>query len=427
MNEDFLHHLWKFRLYNSLGLKTTVGEELLILKTGQHNTDGGPDFFNSQIKIGKTKWAGNVEVHLKSSDWKKHAHDKDGAYKNVILHVVYENDEDVFSSDGNKIAALELKDRFNPKIYENYLKLIESKEWIPCQKYISNVDKITVTSWMERLLVERLESKTQSILDTLKLNRNNWEETFYQHLAKNFGFKTNGVPFESLAKSLPLNYLAKHKDHLSQIEALLFGQAGLLDKNFKDDYPNALKKEYTFLQKKYSLNPIDGSLWKFLRLRPGNFPTIRIAQFAQLIHKSSKLFSKILEQEDIDRIKSFFSVSTSDYWKSHFTFDKPSTLKEKTLGSDSAAIIIINTVVPLIFAYGKHRQSEEHEERALQILEQLSPEKNSIIDNWNSLGIKAINAANTQSLLQLKNEYCSKKKCLVCGIGSKIISQQIKY
>jgi hypothetical protein len=426
MNEDFLHHLWKFRLYNSIGLKTTVGEELQILKTGQHNTDGGPDFFNSQIKIGKTKWAGNVEVHLKSSDWKKHAHDKDGAYKNVILHVVYENDEDVFSSDGNKIAALELKDRFNPKIYENYLKLIESKEWIPCQKYISNVDRITITSWLERLLVERLESKTQLILDSLKLNRNNWEETFYQHLAKNFGFKTNAVPFELLVKSLQLNYLAKHKDHLLQIEALLYGQAGLLDKKFKDDYPNALKKEYAFLQKKYSLKPIDGSLWKFLRLRPGNFPTIRIAQFAQLIYKSSKLFSKILEQEDIEVIKSFFEVSTSDYWKSHFTFDKPSTNREKTLGNDSAAIIIINTIVPLIFAYGKQWQSAEHEERVLQMLEQLSPEKNSIIDNWNDLGIKAVNAADTQSLLQLKNEYCSKKKCLVCGIGSKIISQRIE-
>ncbi len=422
MNEAFLHHLWKFKLFNQFHLATTEGETIEVIKAGQHNTDAGPDFFNSKLKIGKTLWAGNVEVHLKSSDWKKHNHSSDAAYSNVILHVVYDHDEDIFTKEKTKIITLELKDRFNPKLFQNYLNLVESNRWIPCANHIRKVDEFTITNWLDRMIIERLENKTNSIFESLKQNKNNWEETFYHHLARNFGFKTNSLPFEMLAKSLPLAVLAKHKDHLNQLEALLFGQAGMLEQKFKDEYAIGLKKEYTFLQKKFSLRPIESSQWKFLRLRPSNFPTIRIAQFAQLVHKSSNLFSKILETEKIKTLKSFFEASASDYWQSHYIFDKHSTQKEKTLGDDAMLIILINTVVPFVFAYGKYRQQENLQERAIKILEELPAEKNAIIAKWSALGITSINANRTQSLLQLKNEYCSEKKCLLCSVGNKIIN-----
>jgi hypothetical protein len=421
MKEDFLHHLWKFKLYNRHNLKTTAGETVEVINTGLHNTDAGPDFFNAKVKVGNTLWAGNVEIHLKSSDWKKHSHHLDGAYKNVILHVVHEHDVPVTTKDGGEIVTLELKERFNPKLYENYLQLVESREWIPCEKKIKNVDRITVNAWLERLLVERLERKTESILQSLKLNKNNWEETFYHQMAKNFGFQLNSLPFELLAKGLPLSYLGKHKNNLLQVEALLFGQAGLLNKQFKDDYPIQLKKEYDFLKKKFSLQPMDGSQWKFLRLRPSNFPTIRIAQFAQLIHKSSHLFTKILETEKHDKMESLFNVSASDYWLTHYTFDKTSSRREKHLGETAVRIILINTVVPFLFASGKQKQSEAHQERALTFLEKIEAEKNLIIKHWKDLGIQSENAGQTQALIQLKNEYCSNKNCLNCAIGNKII------
>jgi hypothetical protein len=421
MKEDFLHHLWKFKLYNRHNLKTTDGETVEVINTGQHNSDAGPDFFNAKVKVGNTLWAGNVEIHLKSSDWKKHSHHLDGAYKNVILHVVHEYDEPVTTEDGNEIVTLELKERFNPKLYKNYLQLLESKEWISCENKINTVDKLTFDSWLERLLVERLERKTDNILQSLKLNKNSWEETFYHQLAKNFGFNLNSLPFEMLAKSLPLSYLGKHKSNLMQIEALLFGQAGLLNKKFKDDYPNQLKKEYEFLKRKFSLQSMDGSQWKFLRLRPSNFPTIRIAQFAQLIHKSSHLFSKILETDKHDQIKKLFEASVSDYWLTHYTFDKSSARRKKNLGETAMQIILINTVVPFLFAYGKQKQSEVYEERALAFLGKIEAEKNSIIKHWKTLGIDSDNAGQAQALIQLKNEYCSKKNCLNCAIGNKII------
>jgi hypothetical protein len=421
MKEDFLHHLWKFKLYNRHNLRTTDGEAVEVVHAGQHNTDAGPDFFNAKVKVGQTLWAGNVEIHLKSSDWKKHAHHLDGAYKNVILHVVHDHDEEIATSEGTQVVTLELKEKFNPKLYKNYLQLVESKEWIPCEKKIKSVDKLTVDAWLERLLVERLERKTENILQSLRINKNSWEETFYHQLAKNFGFQLNSLPFELLAKSLPLSYLGKHKNNLAQVEALLFGQAGLLEKKFKDEYPNQLKQEYNFLKKKFSLKPLDGSQWKFLRLRPSNFPTVRIAQFAQLIHRSSHFFSKILEMEKTGELKKLFEVSVSEYWNNHYIFDKVSTRREKHLGETANLIILINTVVPFLFAYGKQRQSEIHEERALNFLEKLSPEKNTIINHWNELGIKSDNAARTQALIQLKNEYCTGKNCLNCAIGNKII------
>ncbi len=422
MNEAFLHHLWKFKLFNKHKLSTVDGEEIEIIKVGQHNTDAGPDFFNAQVRIGNTTWAGNVEIHLKSSDWNKHHHGKDAAYNNVVLHVVYEHDAMVFTKEKTVPETLELKGRFNIDLFQNYLNLMESNRRIPCENYIRKVDEITISSWLERMLVERLEYKTFVITEALKQNKNNWEEAFYHQLARNFGFKTNALPFEMLAKSLPLSVLSKHKNHLHQIEALLFGQAGLLEKKCRSAYHKALSKEYMFLRKKFSLTPIAPSQWKFLRLRPSNFPTLRIAQFAQLIHNSSRLFTRILETENIKDLHALFSLSASGFWKTHYTFGKLSVKKEKSLGKDAMMLILINSVVPFIFAYGKYHHDESFQNRALNFLEELPSEKNEIVTMWNEFGITSSNAGRTQSLIHLKNEYCIRKKCLFCSVGNKIVS-----
>ena len=422
MTENFLHHLWKLKLFNFKNLETTESEPLEIVRTGQHNNDAGPDFFNAQVKIGDTLWAGNVEIHLKSSDWKQHSHEKDKAYDNIILHVVYENNEAVTRKDGSLIPTLELKNKFDDRLWTNYTDLLQSDHWIPCGPHIRTVDHFHLNNWLDRLLTERLESKTETIFSSLRLNNNNWEETFYHDLARTFGFRLNAVPFEMLAKSLPLTYLAKHKNQLKQLEAMLFGQAGMLEKNFKDDYSGELSKEYLFLKNKFRMEPISLHQWKFLRLRPMNFPTIRIAQFAQLVYRSSHLFSKILDCENLEQVEDYFRVDVSDYWQTHFMFDRISKQQSKHLGEGSVQNIVINSIVPFLFAYGKARHSEVHQQRALQFLDQLPSEKNSIISKWKEVGIESTTAYRSQALLQLKNEYCAEKKCLTCSVGNKIIS-----
>jgi hypothetical protein len=422
MTEAFLHHLWKFRLFNSSELATTDGEPVQVIRPGQHNTDAGPDFFNAQVKIGNTTWAGNVEIHQKSSEWNKHQHTTDSAYNNVVLHVVFEHDEEVFTQEHIRIVTVELKGRFDPGLFENYETLISSRKWVPCENHIRQVDQLTVTTWLERMLVERLEIKSGFVLDTLAVNKNNWEETCYQQLARNFGFYTNALPFEILARSVPLNLWSKHRDQPKQLEALLFGQSGLLKQRFQDDFAVQLQAEYEFLKKKYSLIPMDGGQWKFLRLRPSNFPTIRIAQFAQLLHKCGLLFSRILETELIEEFESLFSVGVSDYWKLHYTFDRLSPIQEKPLGEDARMNILINTVVPLLFAYGRFNNDEIYKNKAIRFLEEIPPEKNAQISQWNDRGITSSCAARTQSLLHLKNTYCNLKKCLFCSVGNKIIN-----
>jgi hypothetical protein len=422
MNENFLHHLWKLKLFNFKKLLTTTGEPIEVIKTGQHNSDAGPDFFNAQVRIGNTLWAGNVEIHLKSSDWKNHAHETDPAYDNVILHVVYENDEDVKRQDGSLIPALELKNKFDSRLWYNYKDLLQSNQWIPCQSHLKNVDEFTLSNWLDRMLTERLERKTETIFSSLLLNNNNWEETFYHHLAGNFGFRLNTLPFEMLAKSLPMIFLAKHKDHLNQLEAMLFGQAGMLENKFCDNYPHELSKEYLFLKNKFTLEPISLHHWKFLRLRPVNFPTIRIAQFAQLVHRSSHLFSKILDSDNLKQLENYFHVDVSDYWNTHFVFDKSSVQQPKHFGTSSVQNIVINTIVPFLFAYGKIKHSEIHQQRALELLDQTPSEKNSIVAKWREAGVESTSAYRSQALLQLRNAYCLEKKCLTCSVGNKIIS-----
>jgi len=422
VKEEFLHFVWMYELFNKNNLHATSGEKIEIVHPGKHNSDAGPDFINAKVKIDGTLWVGNVEIHIFSSDWQKHGHNNDKAYDNVILHVVFKDDRIVTRSNGDPIPAMELT--FRDKLYENYEILLLNRQWIPCNDQIFRVDPFFIKQWLYKLLVERLESKTGDLKQILLKNDQSWEESFYQALAGSFGFKKNSEPFRFLARSLPLKNLGKHKDNLFQIQAMLFGQAGFLQTAFPvDDYQSKLKKEYEFLQKKFSLKPLGEHLWKFMRLRPSNFPTIRIAQFSMLIHYSSHLFSKIIQTKDPDIVKDFFRISASEYWDVHYRFGKKSTKKEKRIGETGINNILINTVVPFIFLYGKSKGITDLSERAIDILESLPAEDNSIIIKWRKLGIKAKNASDSQALLQLKNVYCNQKKCLNCQIGNQLILQ----
>jgi hypothetical protein len=428
MQEALLHHIWKFRLFDMKQLTTVAGDAIEVIHPGKHNTDSGPDFFDARIKIGDKLWAGNVEIHIKTSDWQKHNHQHDGAYDNVILHVVFENDAS--ENDNSKTSTLELKSRISENILKTYDALMLNQNKIPCSGSISIVDDFTFSNWLDRLLIERLEQKTKSIEMMLQQNQNNWEETFYVHLARNFGFKINSLPFEMLARSLPLQHLAKHKSELFQIDALLFGQAGLLQSDFNDEYPQRLRKEYDFLKTKFRLQNMDAHLWKFMRLRPVNFPTIRIAQFGQLIFNSSHLFSKLLELKNVKQAYDLFDVEASDYWKTHYMFDKEtgtengeSENSEKHLGKNSIENILINTVVPFLFYYGKKKGIPKIQNRALEFLENINAEKNNITDKWSQLKVKCDNSYQSQALIQLYNFYCSEKKCLFCAVGNKILKQ----
>ena len=424
IKEEFLHYIWKYSLYQKEFLCTDKGEPLEVIQHGEYNTNAGPDFINARIRIGKTLWAGNVEIHVKSSDWEKHHHTSDKAYDNVILQVVYQHDQPVTRTSGEHIPTLTLE--FDPKYYKNYSRLLESHKWIPCEDDIKKIEKFRLNYWLNTLLVERLENKAIRIYEILKQTDNSWEETFYIHLARNFGLKINTDPFEMLARSLPLKYLARHKNNIIQLEAMLFGQAGFLDEEGMDDtYFNTLKKEYDFLRKKYRLKPLEKPLWKFLRLRPSNFPTVRIAQFSSLVFNSSHLFSRILECKTIEELTVMFSYRTSKYWDTHYKFGKSSKEKKKNLGKASVQTILINTVIPFLFVYAKARGSEELKDRALDFLYALPSESNAMISHWQELGMTVDNAFYTQALLQLKNCYCNEQKCLFCQIGHSIITANI--
>ena len=418
-----MQYSWRFGLFDQSNLKTQDGEEIEIITKGVINKNAGPDFLNSKIKIGDTVWAGNVEIHYKSGDWLKHNHEKDNAYDNVIMHVVYENGTIIKRTDGSIIPCLELKNRISTNFINNYEKLIQNNSWIPCESHISKVDDFTISNLFNRLLIERLEEKTSVIPHLLKENKSNLEETFYQLLAKNFGFKVNGLPFDLLSKSLPLTVIAKHKNNLKQIEALFLGVAGFLEQHHTDKYFLELKSEFKHLKLKFNLTPLDVSLWKFLRLRPSNFPTIRIAQFAGLIHKSHHLLSLILECQNPKSITKLFETKASNYWDTHYHFNKESAKKIKKLGDTARTNIIINTIAPFLFHYGQIKQLENYKELAVGLLELVPPENNHIIKNFENLGIKTKSGFDSQALIQLKNNYCNKKKCLQCSIGNKILSK----
>jgi Protein of unknown function (DUF2851) len=421
--EDFLHYVWKFKLFERADLKTNEGEELEVLSAGLHNSDSGPDFQNARIRVGDTVWAGNVEVHLSSSDWKRHGHTTDDAYSNVILHVVYRDDVPLVLPNGRRVPTLELQNRIPDDLYGRYHQLVfGNQSIIPCEANIGMVDSLTMHTWLTRVLVERLEKKSAAVINALNLNRGDWEETFYLFLAANFGFKTNALPFELLAKSLPQNILAKHKNSSMQIEALIFGQAGFLATERKDEYPLKLKKEYEFLSKKYQLQPLENHLWKFMRLRPQNFPTIRLAQFAALIVHSNHLFSKVLDIKEVKGLRNLFTdIHVNPYWETHYRFDVESTPSAKNLGASSIDILLLNTLALFLFSYGKHNQLQHYISRSLQLLEHLPNENNNIVADFVNLGVKINTAFESQALLELKNSYCNNKKCLQCSVGNKIL------
>jgi hypothetical protein len=424
MNEDFLHFIWKFQLFNKPELFTVSGEKFSVLNPGIHNTNSGPDFFNAKIKIGDTLWAGNIEVHIKTSDFIKHKHHSDKNYDNLILHVVFEND---LSQADLRYPLFELKSFISENLYAIYNQFLSAKTWIPCENNLKNVSELNFTSWIQRLAIERIERKSRETEQLLLQFKNDWEQVFFIQLAKAFGFKVNNSPFELWAKSLPYQLLLKHRNNFIQLEALMFGQAGFLNEDFPyDEYYTSLKNEYQFLSKKYALKSIDKHLWKFLRLRPRNFPTIRLAQFAAIIHKQNNLFSSIINADSIEDLRKIFNANTSEYWHTHFLFGQISDNLKKPLGKKSADILIINAIVPMLFAYAKYSNRETLKDKAIEILESIEPENNTIIAKWIQLGIIPKTSLDTQGLLELKNEYCFQKKCLNCSIGNSIL-RIVKY
>ena len=420
MKEEFLHFIWENKLFHADSLLTEDGEPLRIVNPGRHNTHAGPDFFDARIQIAETLWAGNVEIHVKASEWIRHNHQIDPAYRNTILHVVAMSDMEVFNDLGSKIPALVIK--WPDWITRNYEMLVRSHDWIACAAYLYQVDPFKIKFFLNGIVIERLTQKIDAIGKLLSETREDWRETFYCMLARSFGLRENALPFEMLARSLPQSILAHHHDSLFQIEALLFGQAGLLgDELFGDNYYLDLRKEYRFLAMKYGLKPIAVHLWKFMRMHPGNFPTIRIAQFASLIHHSQGLFSSITEASNLQEIRQIFTLTASDYWNNHYTFNKLSVYRPKMFGDEIFRLVVINVIVPFYFLFGDNQNKLTLKDRALEILEQLPAENNRLIDRWAEAGISAENALESQALLQLQHNYCEQKRCLDCTIGHKII------
>lgn len=419
MTERLLQYIWQFQYFNRNNLVTEEGEALQVIHPGSINSNQGPDFTGAKIKINETTWAGSIEIHINTSDWKNHKHSGDKNYKNVILHVVWRHGINL----NLPCSTLVLQDKVPKLLLNKYDELMNAHNFIACENHIQQVNSLTWQSWKERLLVERLQQRTELIFEQLQKNNNHWEETFWCLLAKNFGIKLNSIAFERIAQSVPVNILAKHKDQIHQLEALLFGQAGLLDEVFTEDYPVLLQKEYRFLKKKYNLQKIEGSMI-FLRMRPSNFPSVRLAQLAMLVHSSLHLFSKIKEAVDLRSIKQLLQVTANDYWHYHYVFEETTAFKRKKLGDQMIENILINTVVPILFAYGHYHHENAYKDKALHWLEHIKAEKNSITNGFEILQVENKNAFDSQALIQLRNEYCNKKRCLDCSVGNKLIRNQ---
>lgn len=411
MKEEFIYYLWENSLL-SLDLKTTENEDLTILSAGHRNQGSGADYLNARIKIGNTLWAGQVEIHIHASDWFRHNHQNDKNYNNVILHVVYEHD-----TCNLNIPTLEIKDKFDISLLHNYNRFLCSRNWIPCGEFIGGVQDFTLISWLDRMLVEHLENECNELNLKLRNNQYDWERTFYQRLMRYFGLKVNNDAFEHLSRILPLNLLLRHRDNDFHVEAMLFGCAGFLDEDFKDEYPLILKREFKMLRSKFELKTMSYSDWKFLRLRPPNFPTIRIAQLAKIIIKNGNMFSKIRDNNDINEIKELFDIELNSYWDNHFQFIKTSkTERRKTLGKTTIDLIAINAIVPLLFHYGHTHSLESCKEKAISYLEQIDAEDNLITRNFQKSGIVLQNAYQTQALLYMYKYYCRRRRCLECRI-----------
>ncbi len=418
LTEDILYFAWQYGMFDRENLFTTKGEKVEVLSLGIRNTDSGPDFFGARIKIGSYIWAGNVEMHLKASDWFAHKHHINEAYKNVILHVVAEYDLNN-STHNYQLNTVILP--VNRTLIEKYREFLSSKDFIPCARYVKNIHPFVKSHMITRTATERLESKSRKILEINQLNKGDWNQTFYTVTARYFGSPQNTDTFERLARTIPLKILGKHKNNLFQLEALLFGTAGLIPQIPVDKYTTALLKEWLFLQKKYKIPPLASHHWKFMRMRPANFPTIRMAQFAYLLHSSSSLFSKVIAAYSTSEIRKLFETSVSEYWHTHYTFGKSSTKKEKHTGKNFIDILMINAVAPLLFAYGTYTANNTYKDKAITILELTDAEHNHITQKYFHLNFPVKSALYSQGLLSLKFDYCNRHKCLYCMIGHQII------
>lgn len=421
LSEKLLQYLWLHRMYNPGDLETENGEKLTVLAPGTWNRNAGPDFLDGRIKVGNTLLAGHIELHLKSSDWIKHGHSADEHYNNLILHVVYEDDTGQDERLPKNVPVLVLKNRVSGLLLEKYDKLMRQSGAILCSGQLDKIKNITWISWKDRLLVERWQQKTALFTDWMEDNKNDWIQTFYLALARNFGLPVNGAAFEAVAASLPLKILQHYKNDLADLEALLFGQAGMLKERFSESYPQELQKNYQFLQKKHKLIPIQSQLWKWARMRPYSFPTLRLAQFAALIHHSSHLFSAVLETRDIQEFKNLFQIKTAAYWETHYRFEKESAKHNTGLGQSMINNILINTVCPMLALYDRFQLNGQFLDRALQWMKTLPSENNRYTREWKAVGEACKSAWDSQALLQLFKNYCVEKKCLECAIGVQLL------
>ncbi len=422
-SEYLLHYVWKYRLFDQSGLTTTDGKKIEVIDPGIHNGDAGPDFFNAKIKIDDRIWAGNIEIHIASEDWYKHKHHLDKAYNSTILHVVENVNRDEVLNESQQ-TVLQMKMEIPDGIRTNADALLKSRSSVPCKAKLVDMKRHIVRPWISALGIERLERKTNDIFKHLDRFNNSWDETFFVLLARNYGFGLNSDAFERLAMSIGFKVIQRHGNNLFQIEALLYGQAGMLSSNeITEQYYIDLQREYRFLSHKYQLKPLESFLFKKLRIRPSAFPEVRIAQLASLLVESGRLFSTILEIEDYKRLRLHFQSHVSTYWETHYTFGKESVKSKKIMSGSSLDIILINTVAPILFAYGKKRDQERFCDRSLSILELIKPEQNSITKEFEQSGVEVNNAYDSQAVIQLKKEYCDKRKCLYCKIGYQILSK----
>ncbi len=422
MKEDFLHHVWQFKKFDIAKLKTTNGESIQILNSGQYLQLAGPDFFNAQLIIGNQKWAGNVEIHVKSSDWYIHNHEKDSNYDSVILHVVWEHDIPIFRKDNSEFPTLELKEYVALSDLHKYQSLVSQKSWIYCQNELRNVDKFIFKNWQERLFFERLERKSQLILELAETSNHDWEAILFCLLAKNFGLNTNGELFYKVARSIPFSVVRKESFSTQSLEALLLGQANLLSHDFQDSYAKELQKSYNYLVQKYQLHEKVAGSVEFFKHRPDNFPTIRLAQLANLYFHRKNLFSLVINAITITELYEVFTIGVSEYWETHYNFDKESVKKMKRLSKSFINLVIINAIIPLRFAYAWSHKKDISQE-LIDLATLISAEQNAVVDKFQSFGLEVKTVFESQTLLELKKNYCDNKKCLDCAIGHFILKK----
>ncbi|HSU49913.1 MAG TPA: DUF2851 family protein [Segetibacter sp.] len=422
MNEQLLQFIWQFQYFNKSQLQVSHGDSLAIIFPGTHNTHQGPDFIDAKVVVGDTTWAGNIEIHVNSSDWVRHKHTSDKNYSNIILHVVWQHDADITDVNDTILPTLILQHLVSNLLLDRFSELMARKAFVPCESFLPVFHEIKWTAWKGRMAIERLQRKSAIVLDHLKEANNHWEEVFWWMLARNFGMKVNADIFETIAKSLALNIIGRHKNQIHQIEAFLLGQAGLLEDDFVEEYPKLLKREYLFYRNKYQLKQVPVKPF-LLRMRPANFPTIRLAQLGMLINQSSHLFSKVKETESVDAVKELLNVTANDYWHYHYLIDDPGEFHPKQLGKQMTDNIIINTVVPVLFAFGLYHSDAGIKDKALDWLAQLNPEKNTITSRWTSFNVTNSSALESQGLIELKNNYCDQRRCLDCSVGNAILKR----